>query len=423
MRKKSLLVYLLFFFCLIFSVFPVSNIEVIQKPICSVKMDVESDFNDTINDQLKDLDFGNIEDVIKDFDDNSKNIFGETSFLEKIFKIIKGENLNNYTSIWDMIKSLLFDNILSLLPIIATIIAIAILGGMVGNLRTSSNGKSMESIIHFIIYGLTVILISSTIPSIRMSSEFFISPTFLISSIIFKMINLTSSTLDSIKKQTEVIFPVLLTLLTAMGGTTSVGVYQPVMSFFSSTIIGLFTSFIMPLFLISVALNFISNLSNNVKLDKLSGFINSLFKWVIGIAFTLFTAFVSIQGISVAAVDGLSIRTAKFTIKNTLPVVGSYISDGLFLIIASSNLIKNAVGGAGLLLLLATIISPIIQLVLFILALKLMAGIIQPLGDNKIAEFISSLSKNMSMLIVMLVCVSFMYVILTGLVICSVNVI
>lgn len=402
MRKKSLLVYLLFFFCLIFSVFPVSNIEVIQKPICSVKMDVESDFNDTINDQLKDLDFGNIEDVIKDFDDNSKNIFGETSFLEKIFKIIKGENLNNYTSIWDMIKSLLFDNILSLLPIIATIIAIAILGGMVGNLRTSSNGKSMESIIHFIIYGLTVILISS---------------------IIFKMINLTSSTLDSIKKQTEVIFPVLLTLLTAMGGTTSVGVYQPVMSFFSSTIIGLFTSFIMPLFLISVALNFISNLSNNVKLDKLSGFINSLFKWVIGIAFTLFTAFVSIQGISVAAVDGLSIRTAKFTIKNTLPVVGSYISDGLFLIIASSNLIKNAVGGAGLLLLLATIISPIIQLVLFILALKLMAGIIQPLGDNKIAEFISSLSKNMSMLIVMLVCVSFMYVILTGLVICSVNVI
>lgn len=402
MKKKSFLVYLLFFFCLIFSAFPVGNIEVIQKPICSVKMDVESDFNDTINDQLKDLDFGNIEDVIKDFDDNSKNIFGESSFLEKIFKIIKGENLNNYTSIWDMIKSLLFDNILSLLPIIATIIAIAILGGMVGNLRTNSNGKSMESIIHFIIYGLTVILISS---------------------IIFKMINLTSSTLGSIKKQTEVVFPVLLTLLTAMGGTTSVGVYQPVMSFFSSSIIGLFTSFIMPLFLISVALNFISNLSNNVKLDKLSAFINSLFKWVIGIAFTLFTAFVSIQGISVAAVDGLSIRTAKFTIKNTLPVVGSYISDGLFLIIASSNLIKNAVGGAGLLLLLATIISPIIQLVLFILALKLMAGIIQPLGDNKIAEFISSLSKNMSMLIVMFVCVSFMYVILTGLVICSVNVI
>lgn len=364
--------------------------------------DVESDFNDTIDDQIKNLDFGNIEDILENLDQSGKDIYGESSFLDKIYKIINGEGLNNYSSIWDVFKSLLFDNILSLLPIIATIIAIAILGGMVGNLKTSANGKSMESIIHFIIYGLTVVLISS---------------------MIFKMINITTSTLSVIKQQTEVIFPILLTLLTAMGGTTSVGVYQPVMSFFSSTIIELFTSFIMPLFLISVALNFISNLSNSIKLDKLSNFINSLFKWVIGIAFTVFTAFVSIQGLSVSAVDGLSIRTAKFTIKNTIPIVGTYISDGLFLVIASANLIKNAVGGAGLLLLLATIISPIIQLVLFILALKLMAGIIQPLGDNKIANFISSLAKDMTMLIVMLVCVSFMYIILTGLVICSVNVI
>ncbi len=364
--------------------------------------DIQDDFNETIDSQLENLDFGDIDKIIDDFNQKGNNIFGESSFLDKIYKIILGENLTDYPSIWDMLKSLFFDNILSLLPIIATIIAISILGGMVGNLKTNKNGKSMESIIHFVIYGLTVILIST---------------------IIFKMIDITTSTIHSVKAQTEVVFPILLTLLTAMGGTTSVGIYQPVMSFFSSTIIEIFTSFVLPLFLISIALNFISNLSNSIKLDKLSSFVNSLFKWVIGIMFTIFTAFISIQGISVAAVDGLSIRTAKFTIKNTIPIVGSYISDGFSLIIASSNLIKNAVGGAGLLLLLATIISPIIKLVLFVLALKLMAGIIQPLGDNKIANFISSLSKNMTMLLVMLVCVSFMYFILTGLVICSVNVI
>lgn len=364
--------------------------------------DIQDDFNETIDSQLENLDFGDIDKIIDDFNQKGNNIFGESSFLDKIYKIILGENLTDYPSIWDMLKSLFFDNILSLLPIIATIIAISILGGLVGNLKTNKNGKSMESIIHFVIYGLTVILIST---------------------IIFKMIDITTSTIHSVKAQTEVVFPILLTLLTAMGGTTSVGIYQPVMSFFSSTIIEIFTSFVLPLFLISIALNFISNLSNSIKLDKLSSFVNSLFKWVIGIMFTIFTAFISIQGISVAAVDGLSIRTAKFTIKNTIPIVGSYISDGFSLIVASSNLIKNAVGGAGLLLLLATIISPIIKLVLFVLALKLMAGIIQPLGDNKIANFISSLSKNMTMLLVMLVCVSFMYFILTGLVICSVNVI
>ena len=398
MRKKICFLFLIFI--LIFSL-PIPFLIDNNVAIVSYA-DIEDDFNESINDQLGDLDFGDIDKIIDDFNDSGKSTFGESSFLDKIYKIISGENLSDYTSIWDMLKSLLFENILSLLPIIATIISISILGGMVGNLKTNKCGKSMESIIHFVIYGLTVILIST---------------------MIFKMINITTSTINSVKSQTEVVFPILLTLLTAMGGTTSVGVYQPVMSFFSSTIIGIFTNFVLPLFLISVALNFISNLSNSIKLDKLSSFVDSLFKWVIGIIFTIFTAFVSIQGISVASVDGLSIRTAKFTIKNTLPIVGSYISDGFSLIIASSNLIKNAVGGAGLLLLLATIISPIIQLVLFILALKLMAGIIQPLGDNKIANFISSLSKNMTMLIVMLVCVSFMYFIITGLVICSVNVI
>lgn len=398
MRKKICFLFLIFI--LIFSL-PIPFLIDNNVAIVSYA-DIEDDFNESINDQLGDLDFGDIDKIIDDFNDSGKSTFGESSFLDKIYKIISGENLSDYTSIWDMLKSLLFENILSLLPIIATIISISILGGMVGNLKTNKCGKSMESIIHFVIYGLTVILIST---------------------MIFKMIDITTSTINSVKAQTEVVFPILLTLLTAMGGTTSVGVYQPVMSFFSSTIIGIFTNFVLPLFLISVALNFISNLSNSIKLDKLSSFVDSLFKWVIGIIFTIFTAFVSIQGISVASVDGLSIRTAKFTIKNTLPIVGSYISDGFSLIIASSNLIKNAVGGAGLLLLLATIISPIIQLVLFILALKLMAGIIQPLGDNKIANFISSLSKNMTMLIVMLVCVSFMYFILTGLVICSVNVI
>lgn len=398
MRKKICFLFLIFI--LIFSLpiaFLIDNNDAVV-----LYADIEQDFNESINNQLGDLDFGDIDKIIDDFNDSGKSAFGESSFLDKIYKIISGEDLSDYTSIWDMLKSLLFENILSLLPIIATIISISILGGMVGNLKTNKSGKSMESIIHFVIYGLTVILIST---------------------MIFKMIDITTSTINSVKAQTEVVFPILLTLLTAMGGTTSVGVYQPVMSFFSSTIIGIFTNFVLPLFLISVALNFISNLSNSIKLDKLSSFVDSLFKWAIGIIFTIFTAFVSIQGISVASVDGLSIRTAKFTIKNTLPIVGSYISDGFSLIIASSNLIKNAVGGAGLLLLLSTIISPIIQLVLFILALKLMAGIIQPLGDNKIANFISSLSKNMTMLIVMLVCVSFMYFILTGLVICSVNVI
>ena len=90
-------------------------------------------------------------------------------------------------------------------------------------------------------------------------------------------------------------------------------------------------------------------------------------------------------------------------------------------ILASSNLIKNAVGGAGLLMLLASLLSPILELVIFMLILKLTAGIIEPLGNRQVASFITSLSKSIVLLISLLIGVGFVYFIMLGLVMCSAN--
>lgn len=356
---------------------------------------------DTTSDALDDLDVSELEKVL-DNTQQAARLFGGKSFLEKLASIINGDFADDSTSIWEALINLIFDNILSFLPIIATVIAVSILGGMIQNLKPNFSGKSIGSVVHFVTYGVVVILIFT---------------------VITRMITVTTGTIGSIKAQMDAVFPILLTMLSAVGGSVSVSVYQPAMALLASLIINIFTIFLMPLFLISVVLSLVSNLSNNVKLDKFISFINSLFKWVIGLVFTIFIGFASIQGITAGSIDGLSIKTAKFAIKSYVPIVGSYISDGFYIILASSSLIKNAVGACGLLLLVGTILAPIIQLVIFMLALKLMAGIIEPLGDGKIASFVSTLSKSMTMLISMIVAVSFMYVILTGLVMCSANII
>lgn len=356
---------------------------------------------DTTSDALDDLDVSELEKIL-DNTQQAARLFGGKSFLEKLASIINGDFADDSTSIWEALINLIFDNILSFLPIIATVIAVAILGGMIQNLKPNFSGKSIGSVVHFVTYGVVVILIFT---------------------VITRMITVTTGTIGSIKTQMDAVFPILLTMLSAVGGSVSVSVYQPAMALLASLIINIFTIFLMPLFLISVVLSLVSNLSNNVKLDKFISFINSLFKWVIGLVFTIFIGFASIQGITAGSIDGLSIKTAKFAIKSYVPIVGSYISDGFYIILASSSLIKNAVGACGLLLLVGTILAPIIQLVIFMLALKLMAGIIEPLGDGKIASFVSTLSKSMTMLISMIVAVSFMYVILTGLVMCSANII
>ncbi|MBO5394390.1 MAG: stage III sporulation protein AE [Clostridia bacterium] len=359
----------------------------------------EGQLDEEVLSQLENLDFSALDKIIEDFSGAQASFFGHGDFFSKIIQLVAGE-FDDTQGLFKNIINILFDSLLNLLPLISAVIAIALLGNIIQGLKPTTNGKSISNIIHFVSYGVIVILVLS---------------------IVVRMISLARGTLSSVQKQMNALFPILLTLLTAVGGTTSAAVYQPVMGLLTNGILNLFTYLLLPIFIFSVIFSVVSNLSNTVKLDKFASFFNSSFKWITGFVFTIFTAFLSLQGITAGSIDGISIRTAKYAIKSYVPVIGGYIGDGIGLILASSNLIKNAVGVAGLLMMAASIISPLIEMILFMLALKLIAGIIEPLGNKQVANFVSSLAKSMVLLIVILIGVAFAYFILLGLVMCSAN--
>lgn len=362
--------------------------------------DLEEELKSEINDQIGNLDFKDIEEIVEKLSTDTKNLFASNSFVDKLNLIISGDYAENSQNFFSAVMSIFWEGLKSALPLIASIISISILGGMVANLKPVTNGKSVGNIIHFVTYGIVIIFLGTSLVEI---------------------IKITTTTLTTVKGMFDGIFPILLTLLTAVGGTVSVGIYQPAIALLSNIIISLITYILLPLFIFSMVFSIVGNLSNNVKLDKFVAFLQGTFKWTIGLCFTIFLGFISIQGVMAGAVDGLSIRTAKYAIKSYIPIVGGYVSDGLSIIMASSMLIKNAVGGVGLFLLLSTVISPVLNLVIFILGLKFMAGIIEPIGDRKIANFISDISKSLSMLVALIVAVSFMYMVMTGLIMCSAN--
>ena len=132
-------------------------------------------------------------------------------------------------------------------------------------------------------------------------------------------------------------------------------------------------------------------------------------------------AFLAIQGITASSYDGVSIRTAKYAIRSYVPLLGGYLSEGFDVIMASNVLIKNAVGASGLILMFSSIISPVIQIVVFSLILKLASAILEPLTDTRISDFLYSVGKTLSLLVTIIVGISFMYLITTGLIMCTAN--
>lgn len=363
----------------------------------SGKTEVKIELEDNINDQLNNLDTSQIDGLIENI--SNGGIF-DSNFKDKIKEAISG-NLNaDVGSFFSHILTIFVEDIISYLPSISLIIAIAVLYSMLTGIAGSVKNKGISDVIHFVCYGAIVIIVISCVSSI---------------------IKLSNNTLGGLKSQMDAIFPLLLTLLTAVGGTTSVSAYQPAMAILSSSIVSIFINILMPIFIFKFIFTTISNLTSEVKFNKFSEFFGSCYKWIIGIVLTVFSAFISIHGIMAGSIDGVSIRTAKYTIKGSIPIVGGFLSDGLGLIMISSSLIKNAIGVSGLLLMFCTIVMPIIKILVLSFLLKLTSAILEPIADSRITNFISDSSKSISQIIALILGVSFMYLIITGLTMCSAN--
>lgn len=384
------LIIILMISCFVFPVF--------SKKVVAEENSSNSTLEDYVNDQLGDIDFAGFEQIIEDLNNEQKAIFGD-SFTVKLKKILSGEEQINFTSLGSMVLSVFSKDIVEILPLLCSLIAIGILSSIITQTSYSSD-KSVADIVHFVCFGVIITIVFSWTSSV---------------------IKLTSNTLSLLKTQMEVSFPILLTLMTALGSTISVGVYQPVVAILSGSVMTIFTNIILPLFVFCMVFTVAGNLSNNVKLNGFSKLFMSIFKWTIGITFTLFSSLLVVQGITAGSYDGLSIRTTKYALKSYIPFVGSYLADGLNLILTSSMLIKNSVGLAGLILLFATIIAPIVKILVLKLSLALASSILEPICDKRICDFLGGVSKCLSMLIATICAIGFAYLIITGLIMCSGN--
>ena len=197
--------------------------------------------------------------------------------------------------------------------------------------------------------------------------------------------------------------------MAGIGGAVSVKAYQPAVALLSGGVVEIVSAVVLPLFIFTLVFSVVGNLSKSVRLGKLTDFFKSASTTVLAVTFTVFTAFLAVQGLTAGSFDGVSIRAAKFATKSYIPILGGYLADGLDLILAGSVLIKNSVGVAGLLLLLSTVLMPLLQILGVCFGFKIVAAVIEPVSDSRLTSFLTGIAKSMNMLIAALLAVAFMY--------------
>ena len=134
-------------------------------------------------------------------------------------------------------------NIASLLPIFASIIAIGVLCSVSSNLVSGFMKKSTMEVIYFVCYAIIIILVVTTLTGVS---------------------TMVSKTVRNLNIVIDVIFPIMLTLVTSLGGSVTVTVYQGSLDVLSLLITSLLSKIIIPGFLAVFVFSVGGNMSSNV---------------------------------------------------------------------------------------------------------------------------------------------------------------
>ena len=225
---------------------------------------------------------------------------------------------------------------------------------------------------------------------------------------------LARDSVDSMSSTMQALFPLLTTLLAAVGGTASAAFYQPAVVAAGGTMTALIQGVTLPFTVGMAVLGMVGSLCEGFRVGRLRALFKQVASWTLGAAFTVFIGVMTVQGLSLAAVDGVSIRTAKYAIDNGIPIVGGMFADTVDTLVGCSLLIKNAVGALGLGLLLGVMAAPMLQTALTMFLYRATAAVLEPVCDSPLGRCIGDMADSYLLLFVIQLCVGAMFILLVA---------
>lgn len=336
-----------------------------------------------IDNQLSKINIDEVEKYVKD-DNVVKNVDLKTYIKE----LVRGET--NLLDLFDKnkIKTAALSEIKTSIKIATSILVLALLSSIIKSLENSFSSKGITTVTNYIVF---ITVVTLTLVSFR------------------DILSLCYTTVENIMGLVNVIIPIMISLLVLVGFPITSTALNPIFIGGIAAINIIFKKFIFMAISIAFAILVVNNLTNNIKLNRLSSFIKQINIVALGAVFTLYLGLVSIQGLYVTSFDKFTVKTAKFAVGNFIPVVGGFVSDSVDILLSSSQLIKNVFGGVGLVILVGICLIPIIKILSVILVYKVCSIAIEPVGEDNISSFLNEVANLMIIILATIIAVTIMF--------------
>lgn len=315
------------------------------------------------------------------------------TFVDQFIKT--GENGLSFKAISGYVIKYTFKEVIASMQLIGSLMIIAIICALLHNLQSAFNKESLSNIAYFACYGVMIVMITKS---------FYI------------VVELAKSTILNMTDFMAALIPVLMMLLASVGGFAEATLLDPVIMGFATISSRIYVDIIIPIIFMSFVLQFVKNISSDYKINNLTKLLKQIAIWVQGMVMTAFIAVITLRSIAAKTLDQVTIKTAKFAVDTFIPVVGKCLSDAISTVAGYSLLLKSAISGLGLIILIVIVLFPIIKLLIMAFLYKVAAALIEPISDSRTVDCINSVGDSILLLMSCVISVSIMFFIMVAIV-------
>nr|WP_297278844.1 stage III sporulation protein AE [uncultured Butyricicoccus sp.] len=216
------------------------------------------------------------------------------------------------------------------------------------------------------------------------------------------MMTLCQDTLHEVSTFSKAMLPVMAGAVTMTGAPTAATVLQGVTMFSFDLLVRFLTGVLLPGVGVYIAIVTVNTAVGGGLLGQLAGFIKWLITGSMKLTLTVFIAYLTISGVIGGSADALAVKTAKFAVSGSVPVVGGIISDAAESMLAGAVLIRNTVGVMGMLCIAALCVVPFVKVGCNYLLFKAGAAVLTPVCGNALSGLVAGLSDSMGLMLGML---------------------
>lgn len=309
------------------------------------------------------FEYDEIQDVIDDiFTDNTKFDFGKL-----VGDLIRGENDISFSQILIKIKDGILGEIRANIKDLTAVIAIAIIAAIFTNISLAFKNNQVSDTGFYVTYLMLFAVVTTSF---------------------FKVSNIAYDSIGRILDFMKVLVPTyIMSLALSTGSATSYIYYQ--FTLFLITLVDIvLLKLIIPVINIQFIIAIANNLSKEDMLSKLSELLSEGVSWLLKTLMTLVITLNAISGLLTPVADKLK-KNGIFKAAKAIPGLGDVIGGVAESVISASVLLKNAIGVAGLVILIIICAVPLLKMGVTSLIYKLSAAVIQPISDKRIINCIS----------------------------------